>query len=202
MTIEVEDGTGKTNAVSYVSAADATAYFAARGVTEWTEDLDEAAKEPALVRATAALDNWLKGQWYGKKKTQAQALAWPRTDVVDAEDFGVPDDEVPAAVVNACCEIALIESRGTPFLQQSVGANEYVTSETVGPVSQSFSNAAPTITYYPHIEAMLFGLADVNGVRIGMSVNLTTAEKEKLAGTSKSDPFNYPDYFNIIKWGP
>lgn len=32
MTITVEDGTGKVDAVSYISAADAATYFSLRGV--------------------------------------------------------------------------------------------------------------------------------------------------------------------------
>jgi hypothetical protein len=72
MTIEVEDGTGKPAAVSYVSNAEATAYFTARGVGTWDDVGDTVAQEAALVRATTALDSWLRGRWFGKRRRSAR----------------------------------------------------------------------------------------------------------------------------------
>src|SRR5687767_6245334 len=100
MALEVEDGTGKANAVSYISLADADTYFAARAVEAW-EDADEVEKESALIRATDALDSWARGRWKGTKKTSTQALAWPREDVVDEEGFDVPTTVVPTPVSRA-----------------------------------------------------------------------------------------------------
>lgn len=44
MALEVEDGSGKANADSYISVADADAYFAARGITLWAT-MQEVEKE-------------------------------------------------------------------------------------------------------------------------------------------------------------
>ena len=47
MAIVTEDGTGKSDAQSYLSLADADAYFTARGVSAWTGS--NAVKEAALI---------------------------------------------------------------------------------------------------------------------------------------------------------
>ena len=197
MTIEVEDGTGKASAVSYASEAEATAYFAARGVDAWADVGDATAQEASLVRATAALDSWLRGRWLGVKKTQAQALAWPRTDVVDEEGFEVLDTIVPVQVKQATYEIALVEVQGTSFIQQSVNSSNMVSSETVGPISVAYRNDAPSITTYPHIEALIRGLAAVGGAQVNFSVSLTQAEIDAQSGST--DVFDYDEYFNLIK---
>jgi len=197
MTIEVEDGTGLDDAVSYVAADDATDYFAARGIEAWAEE-GEASQEAALVRATAALDSWLRGRWLGKKATQAQSLAWPRTGVTDEEGYEIADDVVPVQVVQATCEIALVELTER-FLQQSVSKDNTVASETVGPISVSYRADAPTIKYYPHIEALLRGLANIGGALIGFTISLTEEEKDELDHQGEFDPFDYEEYFAAIK---
>lgn len=199
MTIEVEDGTGKAAAVSYISASDAGSYFSARGVETWTEyGSDE--QEAALVRATSALDSWLRGRWLGTKKTQTQALAWPRTDVVDEEGFDVSESIVPIQVKQATCEIALIELGGEHFIQQSVSRDNTVASESVGPISVSYRGDAPTIKTYPHIEALLRGLANIGGAQIGFTLGLTADEEAALDG-EETDWLDLNDYLEEVKWG-
>ncbi len=198
MAIVVEDGTGLSNAVSYISLVDATAYFEARGVETWADVGDTVAQEAALVRATFALDAWLRGRWTGKKKTSSQSLAWPRTDVIDEEGYEVPSDVVPTPVKHACCEVALIELSGS-FLTKSVSNENAVSSTSVGPVSVSYRSDAPTVTTYPHIEAMLRGLAATGGTQMNFGVSLTQDEIDAL--DNGTDMFDYEEYFNLVKWG-
>jgi hypothetical protein len=203
VTLEVEDGTGLEDAQSYLSVEDADAYHAARGTDAWTDE-DEVVKEQALVRATFALDAWLRGRWLGVKKTATQALAWPRlsakgatTGVTDEEGFELSPDAVPGAVIAACAEIALIEL-SQRFLQQTVNASNAIAAESVGPISVSYRDSAPSITYYPHIEALLRGVAAVGGISINMVISLTPDELTAL-NSPNPDVFDFPQYFNLIK---
>ena len=204
MALEVEDGTGKANANAYISLTDADAYFAARKVDTWKAKTS-AEREAAIVRATFSLDSWLRGRWNGVKKTSTQSLAWPRisalgatTGITDEDGYELATDAVPQVVAWATAEVALIELSGR-FLQESVGSSNAIASESVGPISVSYRGDAPSITYYPHVEAMLRGVAAVGGVQLNMSISLTAEEIEALNGSS-SDPFDYAEYFNIIKW--
>lgn len=197
MTIEVEDGTGKATAVSYISAADAATYFSLRGVETWTE-YGETEQEAALVRATSALDSWLRGRWLGTKKSQAQALAWPRTGAVDEEGFDILDSTVPVQVRQAACEVALIELTER-FIQQSVSRDNTVASESVGPISVSYRADAPTMKSYPQVEAMLRGLATIGGAQIGFNVSLTQDELDALS-SDPLDPLDFDSYFEAAKW--
>jgi hypothetical protein len=201
MALEVEDGTAKANANAYVSAADADTYFTLRGNENWT-DADTADKEAAIVRATFALDAKYGPSWVGVKKTQAQALQWPRiekkdstTGVTDADGYEIETTVVPQKVIDACCEVALIELTER-FLSESVDRDSMVTSERVGPISTTWSSGAPTVTLYPHIDAMLQGLA---GSASGVQFHISLTDEEKNQGTS-NDPFDYPEYFNLVKY--
>jgi hypothetical protein len=83
---------------SYVTVAEATAYFAARyGFSAWPA---EAAKDAALVSATQVLDNY--AVWFGDKVDESQLLAFPRD----------PDaNPVPQEIKDSQCEIAYLITR-------------------------------------------------------------------------------------------
>ena len=78
---------------TYVTEAEATAYFAARyGFSEWVAETN---KEGALISAAQQLD--IGCQWFGYPVDDDQLLAFPR----------LPDaDPTPQAVKDAQCEIA------------------------------------------------------------------------------------------------
>jgi hypothetical protein len=95
MTLIVEDGTGLTTANSYVSEAEADAYFeivpaysdvwAAYTATE---------KENLLRMATRVLD--ARTSWEGHKQVDESALRWPRKHVRDRDGLLVDSDLVPS----------------------------------------------------------------------------------------------------------
>ena len=68
-----------------------------------TDELAEIQKEAALIRAS----DWLnrKVMWNGRKASRSQRMAWPRSGVV-TQDGEIAPDEIPAEVVEACCELA------------------------------------------------------------------------------------------------
>jgi hypothetical protein len=108
MTIVTEDGTGRADAVSLCSVADADSYHQARGNSAWT-DLDVPDKESALVRATDFITQIYRERWKGYRTTNTQALDWPRAGVVlaDAPYKIVGFHEVPTEVKSACAMLAL-----------------------------------------------------------------------------------------------
>src|SRR4051812_4464605 len=87
MSLILEDGTGLANADTFASLAAFEAYWDQRGFDYSSYDDD--AIEAALRRASSYLSNSFS--WAGYRvKGRAQALAWPRFDVVDSEGWGVP----------------------------------------------------------------------------------------------------------------
>ena len=94
MALVVEDGTGKSNANTYISQSDADSYFSSRdNPTAWT-GLSSAKKDAALIYATVTLD----GMWdfVGTVTTSTQSLAWPRDGVWDEEGRRIEADVSPS----------------------------------------------------------------------------------------------------------
>lgn len=118
ITIIEEDGTGKADANSYISEADAAAYFDTTLYPGgWTAATDEQ-KKAALITATQTIDAEMV--WRGSQNTEEQALAWPRTRAEhDGFAFTVfwPSDEIPRPLKAATCEMAkllLASDRSAP----------------------------------------------------------------------------------------
>lgn len=94
MALVVEDGTGLSNADSYIDVAFADAYFLKRGNTEWDTLTN---REQLIVRAMDYIDN--NYSYKGTKLVSTQALQFPR--LIDGETV------FPIALKNAVCELAL-----------------------------------------------------------------------------------------------
>lgn len=148
MAIVVEDGTGKSTAESYISVADASSYFTARAVTTWAALATDALREAALRKATDYMENTYT--WQGTRKTEEQALSWPRYNVV-VDGYLIDDDIVPEAVKRACAELALKSTTAdlSPDMAQGV------TREKVGPIEVEYDKSSPRVTKYTAIDAML-----------------------------------------------
>ncbi|MBA4148640.1 MAG: hypothetical protein H0X66_11050 [Verrucomicrobia bacterium] len=136
-----EDGTAKIDANSYASAADADAYFDGHlYATVWTAAVS-GTKEAALVMATRLIDS--QYQFGGSKRSETQALQWPRENCRDL-DAGrwtggvVASDVVPKGVIEATCEMArelLILDRttappGEGLKYQNIGSDQVGYSKT------------------------------------------------------------------------
>lgn len=106
ITIILEDGTGVSEANSYVDPAGAvaTGYFEAHlHAAGWhAATVDQ--RKASVVQATRALDYLM--DWKGRRVEQAQARQWPRIEVY-AEGFIVESDEVPIRVIQATLEMAM-----------------------------------------------------------------------------------------------
>ena len=152
MPLIVENGEGLPNADSYISVADADAYFASRGITLW-ETMQEVEKEQALRRATDYMERVYGARWTGQIVKVEQALSWPRTGVV-YRSWTIRSDIVPAAVVHACAELGFRAAGGE--LDPDLGAQ--VKSETVGPIAVTYADNARQQMKFQAIDSMLSAL--------------------------------------------
>ena len=101
---------GGAAADSYATLAEYTARATAMG---WTLGA-EAANEANLRRAAIAIDTGYTHK--GTKAAQAQALAWPRVNVIDGDGYSVSSGTIPQAVKDAQMEMAyLIQGGADPL---------------------------------------------------------------------------------------
>lgn len=125
---------------AYLTVAEFKAYHDDRGQAYGS--VTDSAIEQAIVKATSYLDgrfSFVGTKSYGRP----QSTAWPRTNAVDVDGdtvFGVPQE-----VKNACAEYAL-RALTAPLapdpLRDSSGATVVSRSETLGPLSESYTFAA------------------------------------------------------------
>ncbi len=173
MALVVEDGTGKADAESYLSAADATTYLTAVGsAAAW--GVDAALQEAALRRATQYIDGEYGRRFYGYRATQNQALQWPRWDAYDADGYLIPTGQVPTALKHATAEAALRERVTPGILTPDLVRGGAVDQKTVtaGPVSVSttYSESASVRTLFPVLDNLL-----ARYITSGMNVRLVRA---------------------------
>lgn len=164
MPLIVEDGTMPAGANSFASLADADAYHAARLTEAWADSLAGDKKEAALIRAT----DWLnrKVRWEGCKTTRKQRMAWPRTGVA-TRGGPVPSDEVPAEVVEACCELAGFFVEQDYLAPLDRGGD--IASLSVDVISITYNGTAPAETVFPSLSGPLAGLGTVSTGKGGAS---------------------------------
>lgn len=134
MAIIVEDGTGKVDAVSYLSVADADTHHTARGNTQWTA-LTTTQKEQALVRATDYIDKRFGRKFRGSKIGNTQALEWPRSGATDNDGFSLGSASIPAQLKKATAEYAMrayLVNVLAPDVPATVPSQSFITGATSG----------------------------------------------------------------------
>lgn len=110
---------------SYCTVEYANEYFGRRLHAEIWFEADDSTKEKALKQATREID---RQPLKGRKTETSQTLAFPR----------YPDSEVPEAVKDACCEVALaLLERGNS--QRRKLQQEGVQSFSLGNMSETFA---------------------------------------------------------------
>lgn len=171
MALEVEDGTGKANAESYVSVADCSTYCDARGLTFSSGTTGN--KEAALRRATAYIDGAYGPRFIGMRVNgRSQALQWPRVEAYDSSvDNYVASDSVPVEVVNATCEAAVRELASPGALNPDLKRGGAIKSVKAGSVSVEYQGNAPGDTTYSIIDRILAPLISARaGSLVGRAV--------------------------------
>jgi len=104
VTLVVENGTGLSNANTYVNQADATTYHGKHlYATDWT-NATSGNKDIALTMATRLIDDHFKFE--GKAISDTQALEWPRFDIVNKNGYLIASSTIPQALKDATAEYA------------------------------------------------------------------------------------------------
>lgn len=135
MALTVEDGTGLTNADSYLSLAAFKAQCDAWGYSYAGKT--DPQLEVALRQASAYIDT--KWRYKGNRLTAGQALEFPRSDLYDWSSYAVTG--VPTRVKQAVAELAF---KGlSASLHEDLDRGGMVTSEAVGPIKVTYSDKAP-----------------------------------------------------------
>lgn len=141
MALSVETGSGSPTSDALVSLADANTYHTAKGNATWTGD--DADKETAIRRATGVLNGY---SWQGVRTNgRSQALAWPRSGVVDREGHGIASTEIPQELIDACCELALRELVTPGTLTPDLIAGNSVKREKVGSLEVEYADPAMSL---------------------------------------------------------
>lgn len=163
MALVVEDGTGKSNADSFISVTDADTYFTNHGSpTAWT-GLSTAQKESELRYAAVTLDgNW---DWWGSITVTTQSLGWPRSGAEDGEGRSIDTDVVPTRVKDAQCELALLGTSNA--LNSNYDRGGDVKREKVGPIETEYFDGASMEPQLPIITRILGGLGLRRGRVLG-----------------------------------
>lgn len=152
----VEDGTAKSDAVSYVSVSAADEYHAKRGNTAWT-NLTNSQKHLLLVRATDYIEQMYRERWEGVRATITQSLSWPReyVEYPDVADFYptsyYPENQVPAEVKNACAELALKANADA----LSPDVDRVTAREKLGPMEVEYQSYGKPYKMFRSIDNML-----------------------------------------------
>lgn len=95
-----------TNANSYISRAEATAYLTdsrLHASTTWIAS-DDDDKDRAIIWATALLDAYT--DWRGWRTTSTQVLRWPRSGITNSDGILLDVDTIPTLLKNVTAELA------------------------------------------------------------------------------------------------
>ena len=165
MALEVEDGTGKATAESFISVTDASTYHTARGNAAWAALASDTVREQCLRKATDYMEQVYRSRWQGCRVSETQALSWPRYNV-EVEGYAIDSDIVPTEIKNACAELALRASAAdlNPDLTQGVAR------EKVGQIEVEYDKASPQFTRYRAIDALLSPYLKAGGGGCSMGV--------------------------------
>lgn len=147
MALVVEDGTGKSNADSFVSLADFKTYCDNRGY-DYSASSDSVMEQKLRLASDYISSKW---KYKGTRYLAGQSLEFPRTGLYDDSSYVVSG--VPLRVRNAACELAFTAL--TESLFENLDRGGKVTSESVGPISVSYAADAPAGKVFSVAEALL-----------------------------------------------
>ena len=142
MAFVAEDGTGRSDATSLVSAAEASEYLAATGFAAGWSALSEEKKQDRLNQATVIAESSFRFRGILFRATQSRAF--PRVCLYDADNRMV--NGVPREVRIAISELAWALSNSNFMTDPELAALEEV---RVGPIDVKFSSAATSTRVIP-----------------------------------------------------
>ncbi len=130
MAVPTLDATvGGASANTYLLEAAADTYHEERLYNSRWGESDQDDKVRALVWATRVLDSF---HWKGNPTSQGtQALAFPRTGIVDWDDYAVASDSIPDGIQWATAELAFKLIKDAELTE---GSADDLRSASIGPI--------------------------------------------------------------------
>lgn len=124
--VTVEDGSGMSNADSYLSLSDATARVGMRGgATAWAAKTEAERNDMLRASAQFGIDAMFGTEWAGVRTRNTQALDWPRMGVVDRRrSYPVLSNEIPDGVKWAQVEFLMALLAGVNPLRMTDAAED------------------------------------------------------------------------------
>jgi hypothetical protein len=153
---------------SYVTLAEANAYWAARDNSTWSSASDSA-KEKALREAAQYIDG--EYTFIGYMYDLSQSMAWPRAGVyVTSGNFAgrnIDATTIPTQVKSAACELALeaLSARLDPT------TTDVIRKVKVDIIEVDYADFSPSQKSYSFVSKLL------NGLTIGVSGTGLTQSK-------------------------
>ena len=136
----VEDGTGLSNADSFVSVAYADTYFTTRGVSAWASLTN---KEALLIKATDYIEAVYSEAWKGVTLNDTQSLSFPRI-IDDATVY-------PDRLLKAVCELALKANDGDLL----VDVEQRTVEEKVDVITVKYAEYSDQKTQYSFVYGLI-----------------------------------------------
>jgi len=160
MALIVEDGSGKADANSYISVADARTFASSRGITM---DASDTIVEQQLLDAM----DWLAqfyDRWQGLQVTRLQALPWPRS-YVWLNGYMQNANFMPPQLLHAQVFLA-VESETTELLPNGAGREVIRKKTDVLETEWAPTGTSVVTPVFSRVDTLLAPLLDGGG---GMS---------------------------------
>lgn len=148
MALILEDGTAKVNSQAYVLGTDVAAYARLYGLAP------PVSADADIMKAMRYIEGAYYERWIGVKRTEEQALSWPRAYAVRRDGWTVEESEIPKELKDAVCALAL-RSRDGENLIPDLTRSDSVLEEQIGPMRVKYANNARTTPLFRDIEFIL-----------------------------------------------
>lgn len=143
MAFIVEDGSGLTEANSYVSLEWANAYFqTSMDRADW-DFLDDDDKKAALIAATAIIDDFW--DFNGTVRSYTQALQLPRYGMPDRSGRSlIQSNQIPIGAKQAVADLALFmrKQKDSGVTETSSSSSDAVSKIEVGPIAVTMAGGS------------------------------------------------------------
>lgn len=157
MALVVEDGTGVSDANTYVDVDYVDSYCELMNYTAWTgaedTELETTKKESAIYRAMQFFETL---SYAGVKTNYENPLSWPRQYIyLDTGDL-FPDDEIPEDLKRAVCEGAYLEYSSSGSLFVAGGDTKRVKRKKIDVLETEYFTSRESVPY-PKLKKMIRG---------------------------------------------
>lgn len=155
-TFIVEDGTGLSNANTYVSIAEADAYLEEFGTPATWAAATEEQKRIACKKATRYMD--LHYVWAGTRRVVDQALGFPQVGIEDRDGNVVSCESVPVKAKQCCIYLASRVIEGDDLMAvEETEASIKRKKDVIGPLTEEveYTGGETPAIFYPIADGLV-----------------------------------------------